>query len=283
MTRRDAHAALKGTMENLPNDWGAIALLVFVLGFKHGLDADHLAAIDGLTRFNFRAGQRIARWCGMMFSLGHGAVVVLIAISVGMLAGQWRAPAWIEDLGAWISIAFLFLLGFANLRAVLIAGPHELVHPVGLKGRFLGRLQRTGNPLLIALVGALFALSFDTLSQAALFAVVGTRLGGWGYAGLLGVLFMLGMMATDGVNGLWISRLIRRADRAARIASRVMGLAISGLSLLVGTFGLIKYFSPRVDAWSDGKELAFGAAIIVGVGMSFLLAAWRARPAAVRT
>lgn len=221
-----------------------------------------------------------ARWCGLLFSLGHGAVVVLIAISVGTLAGHWRAPAWIEDLGAWISIAFLFLLGFANLRAVLIAEPHELVQPVGLKGRFLGRLQHTGNPLLIALVGALFALSFDTLSQAALFAVVGTQLDGWGYARLLGGLFMLGMMATDGLNGLWIARLIQRSDQAARIVSRVMGLTISGLSLLVGTFGLIKYFSPQAGAWSDGKEIAFGAVIVVLIGMSFLLVVRLARPAA---
>ena len=38
----------------LPNEWIALLALVFVLGAKHGLDADHLATIDGLTRHNLR-------------------------------------------------------------------------------------------------------------------------------------------------------------------------------------------------------------------------------------
>ena len=48
-------------MESLPQDLYALCLLVFVLGLKHGLDADHLATIDGLTRFNARANPRLAR------------------------------------------------------------------------------------------------------------------------------------------------------------------------------------------------------------------------------
>jgi high-affinity nickel-transport protein len=177
-----------------------------------------------------------------------------------------------EDLGAWISITFLALLGAMNLVAVLTAQPGQVVQPVGLKGRFLGRLQRTGNPLLIAAVGALFALSFDTMSQAALFALTGTQFGGVAHSLTLGLLFMLGMMLTDGINGFWISRLIRRADRLACAASRVMGLAVGGLSLLVAGFGVMKYASPVVSGWSEGKELAFGLSFIVVIASSFLLA-----------
>ncbi|MCC6609025.1 MAG: hypothetical protein IT515_05045 [Burkholderiales bacterium] len=59
-------------METLPHDWLALAALVFFLGVKHGLDPDHLVAIDGLTRFNSQADRRLARWCGALFSLGHG-------------------------------------------------------------------------------------------------------------------------------------------------------------------------------------------------------------------
>jgi high-affinity nickel-transport protein len=259
-------------METLPNDWLALMFLVFILGVKHGLDADHLATIDGLTRFNACGNPQLARWCGFLFSLGHGALVIVIALAVGAASERWTVPVWMEDLGAWISITFLALLGAMNLVAVLAAQPDQVVQPVGLKGRFLGRLQRTGNPLLIAAVGALFALSFDTMSQAALFALTGTQFGGVAHSLTLGLLFMLGMMLMDGINGLWISRLIRRADRIACVASRVMGLAVGGLSLLVAGFGIAKYASPEVSAWSDGKELAFGLSFIFVVALSFVFA-----------
>lgn len=256
----------------LPGDLLALSLLVFVLGLKHGFDADHLATIDGLTRFNARQRPGLARYCGMLFSLGHGAVVVATALTVSTLARQWQTPEWLETVGAWISIAFLFALGLLNIHAVLRAEPDEVVRPVGLKGRFLGRLAQAASPGLIALVGALFALSFDTISQAALFALTATQFGGWQDALLLGLLFMLGMLVTDGINGLWISRLIVRADEVARIASRLMSLVVAGISLLVGAFGIMKLSLPGIDAWSEGKEIIFGAAVVMVIGVSYLLA-----------
>ena len=63
-------------MENLPTDWLSLLILTFVLGMKHGFDADHLATIDGLTRYNAHRNPRLARYCGTLFSLGHGAVVM---------------------------------------------------------------------------------------------------------------------------------------------------------------------------------------------------------------
>ena len=259
-------------MESLPQDLFALALIVFVLGLKHGFDADHLATIDGLTRFNARANPRLARFCGALFSLGHGAVVTAIALVVSALAVQSEVPQWLQAFGAWVSIAFLAALGLLNIHAVLQAHPAHIVQPQGLKGRFLGRLTRAASPGLVALVGALFAISFDTVSQAALFALTATRFGGWQPALMLGLLFMLGMLLTDGINGLWISRLIRRADQTARIASRVMSLVVGGVSLLAAAFGVAKLALPAVDAWSDGKELAFGVGVIVVIGTSFLLA-----------
>lgn len=268
-------------MESLPQDWFALLVLVFVLGLKHGLDADHLATIDGLTRFNSRHKPALARWCGLLFSLGHGAVVIAISLAVGMAAARWSVPEWVEDLGVWISIGFLTLLGLVNLRAVLGTPRHEVVRPVGVKGRFLGRLQRTGNPFAIALVGALFALSFDTMSQASLFAVTATQFGGWQHSLALGLAFMLGMTIADGINGMWISRLLARADQLAILASRVMGLMVAGISLTVAAFGAAKYFVPEVDAWSDGKELYFGVAVIAVIAGSFLAGTWLTRMPAV--
>ncbi|NMQ29718.1 nickel transporter [Candidatus Accumulibacter phosphatis] len=264
-------------MEMLPNDWYAIAALVFMLGMKHGFDADHLATIDGLTRYNVRRNPRLARFCGSLFSLGHGSVVVLIALTVSTLAGSWQVPQWIDTVGVWISISFLVALGCVNLAAVLRTRPGEVVQPVGIRGRLFARLQHTHSPLLVAAVGALFAFSFDTMSQAALFALTSQQFGGWEHALLLALLFMAGMLLTDGVNGLWISRLIRRADKAAQIASRVMGLVVGGVSLLVASFGAAKFFSPTIDNWSDGKELVFGCLLIFIIAGSYLFAVRLAR------
>ena len=259
-------------MEPLPTDWLSLLILTFVLGMKHGFDADHLATIDGLTRYNARARPLMARYCGTLFSLGHGAVVMVIALSVSAIAGQWEVPDWFGTLGSLISIAFLVALGSLNLAAVLRAEPDQLVQPVGLKGRLLGNLRQVSHPALVALVGALFALSFDTLSQAAFFALTATQFGGWQPALLLALLFMLGMLLTDGINGLWIARLIARADQVALVASRVMGLVVSGVSLLVEAFGVAKMLSPAVDAWSEGKELIFGFSLMAIIALSFVAA-----------
>jgi len=259
-------------MHDLPSEWTALAALVFLLGLKHGFDADHLATIDGLTRYNARHRRPFARYCGALFSLGHGMIVVAIAAAVGVAAGRWDAPAWLEAGGAWVSIGFLTLIGLVNLRAVLTAAPNEVVAPIGLKGRFLGRLNEASRPAAVALVGALFALSFDTVSQSALFGLAAAQFGGVGHAIGLALLFVLGMVVTDGVNGLWISRLIARADQIAVIASRVMSLAVSAVSLLVAGFGALKLAAPAIDAWSDGKDLAFGAAVIVLIAASYLAA-----------
>ena len=262
-------------MVSLPQDWTALCLLVFVLGLKHGFDADHLATIDGLIRFNTRANPRLSKFCGVLFSLGHGAVVIGIALSVSILARQWKIPEWLEVFGAWVSIVLLAALGLVNLLAVLRAEPTAMAQPVGVRGRIFGplfgRLTRAASPGLVALVGAFFALSFDTVSQAMLFAFTATQFGGWVHALMLGLLFMLGMLVTDGINGWWISRLILRADQIALIASRVMSLVVAGISLLVAAFGSMKMALPAVEAWSEGRELLFGMAVVLVIAGSFAL------------
>jgi high-affinity nickel-transport protein len=105
-------------IDTLPSHWLALLAVVFALGLKHGLDPDHLAAIDGLTRFNAGRRPRLSRWSGLLFSAGHGVVVTLVAIAVATLAAGLRAPEWLDDAGTWISIGFLALLGVANLHAV---------------------------------------------------------------------------------------------------------------------------------------------------------------------
>lgn len=263
---------------SLPQQWSALCLLVFVLGLRHGFDADHLATIDGLTRYNAGARPRLARWCGTLFSLGHGAVVVVIALIVSAASGAFDTPDWLEDFGTAVSILFLLALGLLNLHAVFSAQPGQIVQPVGLKGRWMGRLNQAAHPGLVALVGALFAFSFDTVSQAALFALAGVHHGGWQPALMLGVIFLTGMLVVDGINGYWIARLLRRADAAALAASRLMGLTVGLLSLGVAAWALTKWALPAVSDWSEGKELILSVGVVALLATSYL-AALRLRPA----
>ena len=235
---------------------------VFGLGLRHGLDADHLATIDGLTRFNAESRPALARWCGALFSTGHGAVIILVAITFSTAATQYMIPSWAQDFGTWISISFLAILGLLNLALVIRTPATAPVRPTGLRGRLFSRLTRTTRPLSIAAIGALFAISFDALSQAALFSATGARLGGWRGAATLGVLFTVGMLLVDGLNGVWVAILVTRNDRLAHVTSRAIGLFVAVLSLATAAVGAVRYFDRRLDASLESSELVIGLLLV---------------------
>jgi high-affinity nickel-transport protein len=259
-------------MDSLPGHWLALMGVVFVLGLKHGLDPDHLAAIDGLTRFNAVRRPRLSRWSGLLFSAGHGVVVTLVAVAVATVAGQWHVPAWLEDTGAWISIAFLALLGCANLAAAWRTPWSSPVQVAGMRSRFFERLTRVEHPVLIAAVGAAFAISFDTISQAVLFSITGANLAGWLFAAALGLVFTSGMMATDSLNGLWVSHLVSSANRRAAIASRVMCVAVGLASLAIAGLAVARRAIVTLDQAAASWGIALGAAVIVAMAFAYLVA-----------
>jgi nickel/cobalt transporter (NiCoT) family protein len=259
-------------------DVQAVALLVLGLGLRHGMDPDHLATIDGLARFNAVAKPRLARCCGVLFSTGHGLVMTGVALAVTLLAAGWRAPAWAETFGEWASIAVLAALGCANLYVALRTPAGQVVSPVGLKSRWLIPITRTSHPLAIMLIGAVFAVSFDTIGQATLISLIATQSGAWPVALLLGATFTFGMLITDGANGFWISRLMTRADRTAVIVSRVMSIVVAGISLSLAAYGLAATTSATARSWLDGRELVVGAGLTVLIAAGYLLAIY-ARPA----
>jgi nickel/cobalt transporter (NiCoT) family protein len=277
-------AAANAVLDSLPSTWTALCGLAFALGARHGFDADHLATIDGLTRYNARAHAVLARSCGALFSLGHGAVVCAVAIVAASARGHWHPPAWLEPLGVSVSIAFLFGLAFLNVRAVVAADAHAIVAPIGLRSGALRRFVTVRKPWAVGAVGALFALSFDTISQAALFALAAARFGGLAEALWVAALFVLGMLVVDGINGAWISGLVRRADRTAIIASRAMALAVAAISALVGTLAIARLFAPAIDSWVEQRGLAIGAAVIAGALSAFLVGTRvaRRRPVVLR-
>jgi len=128
-------------------------------------------------------------------------------------------------------------------------------------------------------VGALFAVSFDTLSQAALMAVTGTARQGLVAVGLLAGAFVLGMVLTDGLNGWFVGKLMSRSARGAARASRVMALSIGAISIATAGLGAAAQASEAADRWIEAHQGQF-AALIVGVVFASFLAGLRLTGAA---
>lgn len=223
------------------NTWFWMIFMALTLGLKHGFDLDHLATIDAITR---AASQKryLAKMVGFLFSLGHGLVVTFISLLVGSELMATNIPEWLEGFGKGISLFFLIIFGFINL-IILFQRPHSERMHAGIKSYLVNKIaSKKFNAPIIMLIGALFAFSFDTFSQVALFSLSGSIMSGWIFSGILGLFFTLGMMTSDGLNGFLVSMLIQRADRMAIVISRGLGFAISMFSFITAFFVVIEFF-----------------------------------------
>jgi len=177
--------------------------IALALGLRHGTDPDHLAAIDGLTRIRPRATN------GLLFALGHGAVVTVLAAGMGHLLANR-----ISFLGPWM----LLLLGAVNLWKTLRPSPA----PTTIKRPVVAQ------PFLL---GAILAAGFETASQLSAL-ILADRTNPW----LLGAAFGTGMALVDGFDGYLAASAVNLAARGeanARQASRCLGIVI-----VVFAFGL---------------------------------------------
>ncbi len=263
-------------MQALPHDAFALFTLAFAFGIKHGLDPDHLATIDGLSRFNATTKPWLAKWGGVLFSVGHGMVVTVVAGVVALMPSRITLPDWLEGFGAAVSILTLLVLGGLNLYAALNR-QDAIARPVGLKSWM--RIQ-SGHPVIVLGIGALFALSFDTMSNAAFFSLAATQISGELYAFASGIVFTCGMIVSDGVNGMLTARFIRQSHHRAVIASRSMSFAIGSVSLFVASMGISRLFIPALSEKIDHFGIWSGMAVFVWVAAGFAVSLYIASFAA---
>jgi high-affinity nickel-transport protein len=262
-------------MGNLPNDLVALFALAFAFGIKHGLDPDHLVTIDGLVRYNASAKPWLSRWAGILFSIGHGLVVIAAVEVIALMPGRISLPLWLEGLGEAVSIFTLLLLGSLNLYAAFNI-KQTAARPVGLKSWMQ---FQAGHPAIVLGIGALFALSFDTMSQAVFFSQAANNISIELYAFTLGVVFTLGMIVSDGVNGMLTARFVKESAKRALIASRIMSLFIGSLSLLVGVMGMVSWFQPAYVEDFDLFAILPSIAVILWVLAGFIISLFVARSA----
>ncbi|RDI43408.1 HoxN/HupN/NixA family nickel/cobalt transporter [Aquicella lusitana] len=222
------------------NDLLAMFIIVLLLGMRHGLDLDHLAAIDAMTR-NVSSQKTLVKLVGILFSVGHGSVVIIISIIVGISMKLLQLPAILGFYAQLASILFLLLFSLVNFYSVFQAIRYQQAGMMTPKLLIISKLlKNVHHPFAIFCVGGIFAVSFDTVSQIAFFSLSSSAVYGWIIAMLLGVVFMAGMILIDGVNGYLLSLIIRRADYVSRLLSRMLGVAIGLFGFTMSVDGIIK-------------------------------------------
>jgi high-affinity nickel-transport protein len=168
------------------------AFLAYSFGLRHAVDADHIAAIDNVTRKLMQEGKRPVA-VGLMFSLGHSTIVVVgsIAIAGAALALQHRidaARAIGGVIGTLVSTVFLFGIAIVNLLVLqsvyrafarvrrgepYVEEDFDLL--LGSRG-FLARLFRPVFRMIrcswhMYPLGVLFGLGFDTATEIGLLGI----------------------------------------------------------------------------------------------------------------
>jgi len=285
-----------------------LGLLAYSLGLRHAVDADHIAAIDNVTRKLMHEGQRPIA-VGFFFALGHSSVVVVAATAIAASTAtlEQRYPGLVEIggvIGTGASVTFLFAIAAAN-GAVLVAlcrmfarlkrgDDHQadelqaLLARRGLIAQALRRLFRLiSRSWHMFPLGLLFGLGFDTASEIGLLGIAASEaakgLPVWSILAFP-LLFAAGMSLVDTSDGVLMVGAYGWAF-ANPVRRLSYNLAVTGMSvivaLLVGgveTLGLVadklglSGSGGFIDAASDHLDM-LGYVIVAVFAASWGLAA----------
>lgn len=201
------------------------ALLAYGIGLRHAVDADHIAAIDNVTRKLMQEKKRPVT-VGLFFSLGHSTVVVLASVAVAIAASGMQAHLVHYKIiggtvGTLMSALFLFVIGLMNLfilRGIYRAWRHVIAGGTYVEDDFdmlladRGFLARFFRPLFRMIsqawqmypLGFLFGLGFDTATEIGLLGISATQatrgLSPWAIM-VFPILFSAGMSLVDTIDG----------------------------------------------------------------------------------
>ena len=298
----------------LPPPIATLGVLAYCFGCRHGIDADHIAAIDNVTRRLVAAGQR-PMTVGIFFSLGHCTVVLLICAAV--LLSSEVTSAQLEDwekagaaVGPWVAAAVLLVIGSLNVCVACDllsqwrmrqARGHE--HEIAsLVGRCCpGFVAAIDRPYKVFWIGLLFGLGLDTATEIGLLTLSALAQPVPRYSALvLPTLFAAGMALVDSLNGLlmvWAYEWAADNGPMHRLyfslfltaASAILALLIGGVEALSqlatvlpeGALGApgtpIRGFWEMMLWLSDHLELVgvgVVALFLVAIGVAVALAPW---------
>jgi high-affinity nickel-transport protein len=264
------------------------ALLAYSFGLRHAVDADHIAAIDNVTRKLMQDGKRPVA-VGFMFSLGHSTVVVLgaAAIAGATLVLQHRLDSFRNIggvIGTLVSAFFLFAIAIVNLivlRSIYAAfvkvrrGEPYVDEDFDLLLGNRGFLSRLFRPMFKMIsrswhlypLGFLFGLGFDTATEIGLLGISAAEaskgLSFWAIL-VFPILFAAGMSLVDttdnmlmlGAYGWAFVKPIRKLYYNMTITgiSVIVAFLVGGieaLGLLAGQLHFKGWLWDRVDRLND--------------------------------
>ena len=201
------------------------AVVAYGLGLRHAVDADHIAAIDNVTRKLMQEGKRPVA-VGLFFALGHSSVVLLASAAVALTASALGArSSTLRDLGATVgtlaSFGFLWLIATVNLltlrsiwaafRRVRQTGMYEAddLDSLLVKGGVAARLFRPLFNLMrhswqMFPLGFLFGLGFETATEVMLLGMSAEQASHGASLGsiiLFPAMFAAGMTLVDMTDG----------------------------------------------------------------------------------
>lgn len=283
------------------------AFLAYSFGLGHAVDADHIAAIDNVTRKLMQQGKKPVA-VGLMFSLGHSTVVILgsIAIAATALALQHRINGLKEIggvIGTLVSTFFLFAIAIVNLIILqsvyrsfvrVRAGEPYVEEDFDLLLAHHGFLSRLFRPMFNLIrsswhmypLGFLFGLGFDTATEIGLLGIAAAEaskgLSMWSIL-VFPVLFAAGMSLIDSTDNIlmlcaygWaFLKPVRKLYYNITITSVsvVIAFAVGGieaLGLLADKFHLTGRLWDLVDALNENFGM-LGYCIIALFAASWIL------------
>jgi len=203
-----------------------LGIVTFVFGLRHGVDADHIAAIDNTTRKLMQENQRPFT-VGLWFSLGHSTIVValIVALVLATRTVVGHIPTFQSSgavIGSTVSGVFLWLIGIVNVVILLSIYRlyqqmrrgnldqqklESLLNARGFMNRYFRPLfKMVRKPWQIFPIGVLFGLGFDTASEVALIAIsvgigVSSSVPIWMIL-VLPYMFTCGMVLVDTTDGV---------------------------------------------------------------------------------
>jgi len=172
------------------------AVLAYTFGLRHAVDADHIAAIDNVTRKLMQSGKRPLS-VGLFFSLGHSSVVIIASVFVALTVATLQAKvAGFKEIGGVIGtgVSAFFLLAVAAVNIVILVSVFRLFRAVKRGERFIeedfdilmsqrgliGRMLRSLFGIITKSwhmypLGFLFGLGFDTATEIALLGIAASQ------------------------------------------------------------------------------------------------------------